>query len=84
MHEYQDACINKVESFLRGELKSLPDKMCHATALKKSASTVASVRGSNRGSTASLTPQNSFELAKPKDWTIEDAPVIGSWVRYLE
>ncbi|XP_060562001.1 NAD(+) hydrolase SARM1-like isoform X2 [Ruditapes philippinarum] len=83
VHEYQDACINKVESFLRGELKSLPDKMCHATALKNSASAVSSVslgQRSSRGSSCSLTPQNSFELPKPRDWTIEDAPVIGSLV----
>ncbi|XP_045171322.2 NAD(+) hydrolase sarm1-like isoform X2 [Mercenaria mercenaria] len=78
VHEYQDACINKVESFLRGELKSLPDKMCHTKALKKSASGVSGT--SSRGSKGNLTPQNSFELPKPKDWTIEDTPIIGSLV----
>ena len=75
VHEYQDACINKLESFLRGQLKTLPDKMCRAKAQRGT---------SGKGSRSTLTPQNSFDLPKPVDWTLDDTPIIGTLVRYFE
>ncbi|KAL4223243.1 Sterile alpha and TIR motif-containing protein 1 [Mactra antiquata] len=74
VHEYQDACINKLESFLRGQLKTLPDKMCQAKALRNVSS------ASRLGSMSNMTSQTSFDLPKPSDWTIEDTPFIGSLV----
>lgn len=75
VHEYQDACINKLESFLRGQLKTLPDKMCRAKAQRGTP---------KKGSRSTLTPQSSFELPKPLDWTLDDTPIIGTLVRYFE
>ncbi|XP_052244229.1 NAD(+) hydrolase SARM1-like isoform X3 [Dreissena polymorpha] len=71
VHEYQDACINKLESFLRGQIKMLPDKMCQPKVLYKS---------TKRGSQPNLYPQCTFDLPVPSDWNIEDAPIIGSLV----
>ena len=82
MHEYQDACINKLESFLRGLVKSLPDKMCPQKALQ---SPGAFSPGSLQSPTIVKSPsgverfklvreEDTLDMPKPADWTecIED------------
>ena len=60
MHEYQDACINKLESFLRGLLKSLPDKMCQPKSQVQSP-TCSNVE-------KKLQKTDSLDMPKPADW----------------
>ena len=59
VHEYQDACINKLQSFLRGLLKSLPDRMCQPKSQVQSPSSVVE---------KTLQRTDTLDLPKPADW----------------
>ena len=78
VHEYQDACINKLESFLKGLLKSLPDKMCHSNKPIQSPSSVKSP-GSlpSPGSVGKFLPRmDTLEMPKPADWFENDSSLL--------
>ena len=80
VHEYQDACINKLESFLRGLVKSLPDTMCPQKSLPspgglqspgslQSPTIVRSPSSPSGMERFRLVKADTMDMPKPADWT---------------